>query len=179
LDFLFVGNRLSLDFLNTRPVIDGAPVELLPDDAALKKWLHATGVPATPVALEPLLEFREDWRTAVLGVEAGKPASTAFLARLNALLRDRPGIDEVVRAGGSLARERRYPDAFGAIAADAADLLTAVDPNRIRKCDNCVLHFLDTSKKGTRRWCSMRLCGNRLKVAAYTSRQKNARKETA
>jgi len=31
--FLFVGNQLSLDFLNTRPVIDGKPVELLPDSS--------------------------------------------------------------------------------------------------------------------------------------------------
>jgi predicted RNA-binding Zn ribbon-like protein len=35
-----------------------------------------------------------------------------------------------------------------------------------------VLHFQDTSKKGTRRWCSMRLCGNRHKVAAYADRQR-------
>ena len=32
--------------------------------------------------------------------------------------------------------------------------------------------FYDTSKKGTRRWCSMQLCGNRLKVAAYAARQR-------
>jgi predicted RNA-binding Zn ribbon-like protein len=173
LDFLFVGNRLSLDFLNTRPVIDGEPVELLPDEAALQRWLRAAGLPPAPVAPEPLLEFREHWRAAVLGVEAGKPPSQAFLARLNTLLRERPGIDEVIRTGGALARQRHYPDAFGAIAADAADLLTAADPARLRKCDNCVLHFLDTSKKGTRRWCRMSICGNRLKVAAYTRRQKS------
>jgi hypothetical protein len=42
--FLFVGNQLSLDFLNTRPVIDGKPVELLPDSASLLRWLVATGL---------------------------------------------------------------------------------------------------------------------------------------
>jgi predicted RNA-binding Zn ribbon-like protein len=47
-----------------------------------------------------------------------------------------------------------------------------VDRNRVRKCDQCVLHFHDISKKGTRRWCSMQLCGNRLKVAAYAARQR-------
>lgn len=30
--FLFVGNHRALDFLNTRPVMDGQPVELLPTD---------------------------------------------------------------------------------------------------------------------------------------------------
>ena len=42
-----------------------------------------------------------------------------------------------------------------------------VDCGRVRKCACCVGHFFDTSEKGTHRWCSMGLCGNRLKVAAY------------
>ena len=33
--FLFVGNHLSLDFVNTRPVMNGQPVELLSDWNAL------------------------------------------------------------------------------------------------------------------------------------------------
>ena len=35
--FLFVGNHLALDFLNTRPVQDGEAMELLPDFAALRE----------------------------------------------------------------------------------------------------------------------------------------------
>jgi len=46
---------------------------------------------------------------------------------------------------------------------------------RVRKYANCVLHFHDTSKKGTRRWCSMQLCGNRFKVAAYAARHQKER----
>src|SRR5438309_9482099 len=37
--------------------------------------------------------------------------------------------------------------------------------------DQSSLHFHDISKKGTRRWCSMQLCGNRLKVAACAARR--------
>jgi predicted RNA-binding Zn ribbon-like protein len=54
----------------------------------------------------------------------------------------------------------------------AAILFSAIDRSRVRKCDQCVLHFYDISKKGTRRWCSMQLCGNRLKVAAYAARRR-------
>jgi predicted RNA-binding Zn ribbon-like protein len=53
-----------------------------------------------------------------------------------------------------------------------AQLFTTADRDRVRKCDRCVLLFQDTSKKGTRRWCSMQLCGNRLKVAAYAARKR-------
>ncbi|MGH6682050.1 MAG: CGNR zinc finger domain-containing protein [Bradyrhizobium sp.] len=34
------------------------------------------------------------------------------------------------------------------------------------------MHFFDTSKKGSRRWCSMNICGNKLKVAAYQRRKR-------
>jgi len=35
------------------------------------------------------------------------------------------------------------------------------------ECEGCIVHFFDTSKKGSRRSCSMNICGNKLKVAAY------------
>ncbi|MEW5570319.1 CGNR zinc finger domain-containing protein [Rossellomorea marisflavi] len=45
---------------------------------------------------------------------------------------------------------------------------------RIRKCNHeeCKLYFVDTSKSGKRRWCSMELCGNRKKAAEFYSKQK-------
>ena len=69
--------------------------------------------------------------------------------------------------------EPREPeDLFAPLAYSAATLFATVDRKRVRKCAQCVLHFHDTSKKGTRRWCSMQLCGNRLKVAAYAARRR-------
>jgi len=53
-----------------------------------------------------------------------------------------------------------------------AALFAEADRNRVHKCGPCVLHFHDTSKKGTRRGCSMWLCGNRLKIAAYAALQR-------
>jgi len=32
-----------------------------------------------------------------------------------------------------------------------------VSPVRLRKCEACIAHFLDTSKKASRRWCSMNI----------------------
>lgn len=47
--------------------------------------------------------------------------------------------------------------------------------DRIRKCEHqeCILYFVDTSKSGRRRWCSMDLCGNRRKAAEFYARKKN------
>jgi predicted RNA-binding Zn ribbon-like protein len=50
--------------------------------------------------------------------------------------------------------------------------VTAVTAGRVRECEGCPVHFLDVSKKGSRRWCSMSLCGNKVKVAAYQQRRR-------
>ena len=42
--FLFIGNHLILDFINTRPVMKDEAVELLPDGSALARWLGAAGL---------------------------------------------------------------------------------------------------------------------------------------
>ncbi|HEU4377331.1 MAG TPA: CGNR zinc finger domain-containing protein [Hyphomicrobiaceae bacterium] len=44
-------------------------------------------------------------------------------------------------------------------------LLTQTERRRIRKCSalDCEVYFIDTSKRGGRRWCSMKNCGNREK----------------
>jgi predicted RNA-binding Zn ribbon-like protein len=72
---------------------------------------------------------------------------------------------------------RRPADLWAPIIAATADLLAASDASRLRKCESCVIHFFDTSKKGSRRWCSMNICGNKLKVAAYQKRNR-ARERT-
>jgi predicted RNA-binding Zn ribbon-like protein len=186
--FLFVGNQLSLDFLNTRPVIDGKPVELLPDSSSLLRWLAATGLltkrraaqlvtPKADPGLPKLREFRETWRKVVLQFEAGRLPAPSFIDRLNRLLLQHPFVDQIGRSKSGLQRTRHFDlrcaeDVFGPLLDDMVSFLTTADRSRIRKCASCVLHFKDTSKKGTRRWCSMQLCGNRLKVAAYAARRR-------
>jgi predicted RNA-binding Zn ribbon-like protein len=63
---------------------------------------------------------------------------------------------------------------LGAFARDALDLIgTASLRERIRECsgDTCNLIFLDTSRPGNRRWCSMERCGNRNKVRTHRARR--------
>jgi predicted RNA-binding Zn ribbon-like protein len=51
----------------------------------------------------------------------------------------------------------------------AADFLTGERMQRLRSCDSpeCRWLFLDTSKNHTRRWCDMKLCGNRMKARRF------------
>ncbi len=195
--FLFVGNQRALDFLNTRLVLADGPKELLPDVDALVRWLVASGLltrakgkvlagkwrdtTQAAVFLRELLKFRERLRAVVVRQEAGFSASNAFIAEVNALLKEHPGVISLQRKGEKLGLETAFElekpnDVWAPIAITVAELLSDVSPVRLRKCEACIAHFLDTSKKGSRRWCSMNICGNKFKVAAYRKRKRAAAK---
>jgi predicted RNA-binding Zn ribbon-like protein len=191
--FLFVANRPVLDFLNTKPVLADGPTELLPDVRALERWLIASGMVTSPKTkaivrawrhsteatafLEQLIAFRERLREAVVRLESGSSPSDAFLAEVNSLLLQHPLLSSLHKRDGKVSRgtlfEPRKPTDLWAPIIDAtADLLAETEASRIRKCESCVVHFFDTSKKGSRRWCSMNIRGNKLKVAAYQRRKR-------
>ena len=107
--------------------------------------------------------------------------SGAFIAELNSLLKQHPSVIALQPKGVKLDLEAAFElkkpnDIWTPIATAVADLLSNAAPARLRKCEACVVHFLDTSKKGARRWCSMNICGNKIKVSAYQQRKRAARK---
>jgi predicted RNA-binding Zn ribbon-like protein len=196
--FLFLGNQLALDFLNTCPVQNGEAVELLPDFDALLRWFQAADLlSAREVAslrqrwgesgraqhvVEGMREVRERLRKEVLARERGGTVHPAAISELNHLMAEHPMLTRLKVSGITSITElwfdpRRPEDLFAPVAHNAAMLFARVHRNRVRKCGQCVLHFYDTSKKGTRCWCSMQLCGNRLKVAAYAARRRTIDRE--
>src|SRR6266567_2499309 len=192
--FLFVGNQLALDFVNTRPVQNGEPLELLPDFNALLRWSQAAGLltareaanlqehwggsDRTRRTLKAAWELRERLRKEVLSWELGAAVHRSTVEELNRLMVDHPMRSRLKSTRNDLSKElwfdpRQPEDLLAPLAHSAATLFAEANRDRVRKCAECVLHFHDTSKKGTRRWCSMRLCGNRLKVAAYAARRRS------
>ena len=191
--FLFLGNHLALDFVNTRPDQNGEAVELLPDFDALLRWFQTANLLSSDQGaglrqrwgtaarahhvVEAMRELRESLRKEVLAREQGDSVHRATIYELNHLMAEHPMLTRLKSSGRRSTTElwfdpRQPEDLFAPLAHSAAILFADVDRNRVRKCRQCVLHFYDTSKKGTRRWCSMQLCGNRLKVAAYPARRR-------
>jgi predicted RNA-binding Zn ribbon-like protein len=191
--FLFVANKPILDLLNTKPLLADGSTELLPDVRALERWLIASGMVISPKTkaivrgwrhsteaaafLEQLIGFRERLRNAILRIENGSLPADAFLAEMNSLLVQYPLHTSLHKRDGQVIRQalfepRKAADLWAPIIDATADLLAETESSRIRKCESCVVHFFDTSKKGSRRWCSMNICGNKLKVAAYQRRKR-------
>lgn len=191
--FLFVANLPVLDFLNTQPVLAGIPTELLPDFHAFERWLIASGTvtsakakvllrnwrgsPQAEAFLKDLIGFRERLREAVLGMESGSTPSDEFIKEVNARWLEhhtkiclRRHKSQILRK--SILDLHKPADLWAPIIEATANLLCEPASGRLRKCESCVVHFFDTSKKGARRWCSMNICGNKVKVAAYQRRKR-------
>jgi len=190
--FLFLGNELVLDFVNTRPVQDDKTTELLIDFGAVLRWFRAAdlltskqvaqlerqweGTTEAQKTTEVMRDVRERLREDILAWAGGHAVRRTTINELNGLLEVHPMLTKLIGNGTAYSKKlwfevREPADLFAPLAHSAATLFATGNRKRVRKCANCVLHFHDTSKKGTRRWCSMQLCGNRFKVAAYAARQ--------
>jgi predicted RNA-binding Zn ribbon-like protein len=194
-EFLFVGGRLWLDFVNTEIVVHGERRDLLSDFGRWMAWQAAAGMPGKTEAkalarrlrgnargaqaLTEAAAFRTELRRMAGAIASRQPIPDSALQAINDLLRRGAAYGQLIRAGRRIVRQvYRNPkdsaDLLVPIAEDAADLLCEGDPGRIRKCGNpaCILFFDDTSRSRTRRWCSMKSCGNRAKVAAHYRRRR-------
>jgi predicted RNA-binding Zn ribbon-like protein len=82
----------------------------------------------------------------------------------------RPDVPRVL-PGGQSPGPATVAQALSSVARDAVDVLTT-HRDRVRECDadDCPLVFLDLSRAGNRRWCSMQRCGNRHKVRSHRAR---------
>lgn len=192
--FFFVGNHLAVDFLNTL-LRDGNQVtEGWADGSGVARWLAAAELISAQEAerlslvwvqaqhlsqVRRLRHFRERWREQVFHLEAGGEVDQAFLNEINREMRMRPLVRKLLAEGEAfevkLAFSPKTPmDVLGPLVDAIAELLASGDRSLLRKCRTCPTHFYDTSKKGTRQWCSMNVCGNRSKVAAFTKRRRDA-----
>jgi predicted RNA-binding Zn ribbon-like protein len=194
--FLFVGNQPCLDFINTRLVVNGQPVDLLATFSDMVVWLVQVHLLTEQDAkkierqwgrqaertqtLEQARAFRITLREMVERVAAGRPFPQAAIEAINDLLRYRIGRPQLTRRKGKFERgfQAESQDAnqlLGLLAEAASDLLCTRELSLIKKCRNpaCVLFFYDTTKNHARHWCSMSICGNRSKVAAHYRRHRS------
>ncbi|WP_433203827.1 CGNR zinc finger domain-containing protein [Dactylosporangium sp. CS-047395] len=169
--------RLCLDFTRTlRHRGTGHAVEELPDGPSLAAWVGLCG-PVRPapgsVVPAPIVRDAQQLREAVFALIAAArtPGGAAAAGeepreRVNqAASRSVPV--PALQEGGEL---RWYANdavtgTLALIARDALDLVTSPAVERIRECADpaCNTLFLDLSRPGSRRWCSMESCGNRAK----------------
>jgi predicted RNA-binding Zn ribbon-like protein len=127
--------------------------------------------------LKAALEMRESARELITRRKGGGLGDPAVLNRVLALGSTH---QQLVWKKGQLPTLRKHQKveaveaALVPLAEALAKLLTEGDFDLVRQCESadCTLWFYDRTKSHHRRWCSMAMCGNRAKVAAYRLRQK-------
>ncbi len=178
----FFGDHPALDLMNT--VVQGE--ETWHSDADVLAWLAEVGERGAATApgkpgelLASARALRETIRAAVTARKAGGKVDVHALNA--ALAHARRHMVLVEESGGGLSLQSEYAadtpqQLLAPLAEAAAHLLATADFTLVRKCEDhaCTLWFLDRTKSHRRRWCSMALCGNRNKVAAFRQRQHDA-----
>ncbi|WP_137924896.1 ABATE domain-containing protein [Cupriavidus sp. 2SB] len=178
-----LADHTALDLINTVELADGIAVDYWQTDADVVDWLAKVDLLPTDArgrAPKGLLvaarNLRELVRSLVSRKKAGKKIDVAML---NQAL-EAGGSHLCIQTGphGALSVLRVYPRETAAqylvpLAEAAVDLLVDGDFELVRKCesDECTLWFYDRTRSHRRRWCSMALCGNRHKVAAFRKRE--------
>jgi predicted RNA-binding Zn ribbon-like protein len=156
-----------LAVLNTTPVVDGVPADEFADTARARAWLASAGGQGTEAELRHVAEARRLLQAVVRGEQPPD-----VLAPLLEGAACRPDLADG-RIAWSLSVQ---PDRELAVRAVLAwDALGQTSPGRLRPCanDECRLFLIDRSKAGTARWCSMAVCGNRMKARRHYERARN------
>ena len=159
--------RLVQLFVNTADHEHGREWLGRPEDLAC--WLRERQLPAPRIGareLQRALELREALRT-LLWANNGGPVEADAIAAVSAshvcLRLDEHG-DLVFDTGTAVDR----------VVATAFEAMLDGSWRRLKACRQCGFAFYDRSRNRSATWCSMAICGNRLKTKAYR-RRKGAR----
>jgi predicted RNA-binding Zn ribbon-like protein len=178
----FIGGDPALDFVNTaeeraHPEAD----DVLRAPADLRRWgqrygLLGSRVRVDRVELRRAIQARELLYRLFLARATGQTLPAGELAAVGDLAASafhaaalEPAADGTIgwRWPSSELSTIRH-----VVVTSAVGLLTSVSGTRLKQCpgEHCGWFFLDTTKRGNRRWCSMSECGQDAKVARRRAR---------
>ena len=190
------GGNLALDFANTVSFRLTDATERLVDYTHLMLFGMQTGV-LTQIdrlamvagqspgraksALQKAIQFREHLHAIFTAVAEHRIVPGNSLAHLTFMLQEGANYGRIVQRDRRLVWEwtdlRFHLDGLlWPIARAAADLLTSDEIESVRLCaaKDCGWLFLDKTKNQRRRWCDMKVCGNRTKARRHYERVKSA-----
>jgi predicted RNA-binding Zn ribbon-like protein len=188
-----LGGRLSVDFVNAmRPNAELSWEQLiqfleLTSIISAERGTQLLSLPQSDLqAAEALLlkarRLGFALRKAFAAMLRKQKITGEWIEPVNEILRITEGHDELLGQDGAwkiefVAREGGLDWLLAAVARSGAEIIAEGARARLRLCANphCGLFFYDNSRTRRRRWCSMAVCGNRSKVAAFARKHASAR----
>jgi predicted RNA-binding Zn ribbon-like protein len=190
------GGRLSIDFVNAAPASAELSWERLirfldsTNIVSAERGAQLLSLPQSdPQAAEALLlkarRLGFGLRKVFTAVLRKQRIAGEWIEPINEILRITEGHDELVGQDSIwkiefVAREGGLDWLLAAVARSGAEIIAEGSRARLHICanPNCGLFFYDDSRTRRRRWCSMAVCGNRNKVAAFARKHASARSAT-
>ncbi|WP_028922745.1 CGNR zinc finger domain-containing protein [Pseudonocardia acaciae] len=179
--FRFISGHVALDLAGTvghRHAEDR--YDLLTDPEALARWALEAGLvdtapPAEARDLAATVALREAIYRLVMASIQREPADPGDVELVNAAAENAP-VAVTLRGPGELVRTGDLRAVRATVARAAIELLGGPARGQLKRCgaSPCSRLYLDASRRGSRRWCDMRECGNRAKAAAYRRRHATA-----
>lgn len=196
---IFVGGAPGLDFLNSIATPFDTPTDWLDDGEGYLSWLEqgrlapgevlrdmrARALPGELDKVADQARSLREWFRDFVAQHKGRPLAAEALTELAPLNRLLERDESFSRIGLSQAGQSRFrlevlrrwrnPDALLLPVAEAlAQLVCIEDFSQVKSCEApaCTLLFADHTRGHARRWCSMAICGNRVKQAAHRHRIK-------
>ena len=196
--FQLVAGHPVLDFVNTLDwrFRSSGPEELLNRYADLLRFSEQSGLLTSLEVrkfatgdlvrkkriLSSTKKLRECLASILYAIAAGQAPQTKDVRTLSAFARTVRETEDLEWRVSRLQwkadkhRANALDTPFRKLASAALALLTSEELNKLSACSNpeCRWLFLDGSKNHGRRWCDMKLCGNRIKARRYRGRQQAA-----
>jgi predicted RNA-binding Zn ribbon-like protein len=164
--------RLVQAFVNSVDAEHGP--DLFDGAAGLAEWLERHGLAADVGPDDPAAarEVREALR-ALLHANNGAPSDPAAEAVLDRAAR-RSRLEPAFGAGALVPRADGVDGAIGRVLAAAFAAMLDGSWRRLKACPRevCGWAFYDRSSNASATWCSMRVCGGRVKAGAYYRRRR-------
>ncbi|MGK6320195.1 CGNR zinc finger domain-containing protein [Sphingomonas sp. DT-204] len=148
------------------------PRELLATPADLDRWLAAAGFGGDGAAGPDDLDTARELREAIHRLAtASTPTARETVNRLAA---GPAAVPLLLDEAGGYRLEGTTEMMLAMLARETVLLFGGPQRDRIKGCEaqGCAILFLDQSRKGDRRWCSMRACGNKAKIAEFRRRRR-------
>ena len=194
--FELIGGHPALDLVNTLDwrFRDSGPEELLENYPDLLRFTEQSALLSTAQSrrisraasqsdaarvLGKTRELREALAETFYAMLDGRRSSTAALGVLEVFFRNAARHQTLSASGERFNWEWVRPSESSelplwVLSCSAEKLITSEGMQRVRACGNpgCRWLFLDTSKNHTRRWCDMKICGNRMKARRFKAQHR-------
>ncbi|MGH9211204.1 MAG: CGNR zinc finger domain-containing protein [Acidimicrobiales bacterium] len=190
--YKLVGGQVSLDLVNTVSWPGTAREhDWFDPPANLLLWAQTTGLAGEPTRrrfdremradparlasqIAAVARIRHTLRSAIAPLARGESPPDDAIRDLNRLLAATCGRRQVDPETLEWAwlEPATLPEVMAPAVHNAAEVLTSIDPRRLRHCPSCDWLFHDTTRNASRRWCDMADCGSRDKALRYYHRHK-------